>query len=847
MRKIKLLTVLLSVLLALSGCASKIEESINAKDVIASSTTQNDINSTEYMLISENDKVAFWFNKDTTAFKLTDKSNDFEWYSMGKIQTLSEESAPFKISYVNESGLIEYMDAMTASIAKGQYEFERTDSGLAVTYSLGEYETFLMVPLAVTEDRMREIISNISDDFAKSQFETMYQYTKIDRLNEENKKLFLENYPKLSEMPLYVLRDGISESGDKMKKIAEILSDAGYSEEMYNEDKQYFKSEEQSDKKILPQFRVQIVYSLQDDGLKVTLPQKEIQMNAEFPLLEIEFLKNFGAPEIGDNGYFLLPDGSGSLMNFYNGKGDLQNYSINIYGTDYSAPESENIYNTEQAYLPVYGIKNSDNAVLTVIENGDAVATLNAYPGNERLSAYVAPTFRLRSYHKSYMNGNKSESNYYVSFQNNRIENDIVVSYKLLNGENANYSGMAKSYREYLFDDNKKSDNKPGAVIECIGQIDKTVNKFGTDSSREILTTKFSQVREIADDLSNHGLNNISIKLSGWFAGSYNNRYAGKLEINSALGKQNELIELGRYLHSRNIPFYPDADMQYTYNTGAFDGFSETDDVARAVSREKGYKISFNPATFCRDSEFKTSAYINNPLAIKNAFDGFFSNYKDLAIKNISLRNIGRNLDGDYSEDKGTDRQKAAGLLLEQVEKVSREYKIMTNGANAYMLNHIDYCCDIPLRYNGYDNTDKSVPFLQMVLSGKIDYSGPVMNLSGDMRNMLLDMASVAADPYCVVTAQNANEVRGSDYSFLYSTDYSYLKDEICDLLSQYMKDMKDVSGRQIIDYIELSDKVYRTVFSGGITVTVNYGSDDAVFDDNVYKAKSYTVNKGGA
>lgn len=848
MKKIKFLAVLLLVTLTLSACTSKIEEGIITQDIIANSTTQNDITNTEYMLITENEKVAFWFNKDTTAFKLVDKANGFEWYSAGKEQSLSEESAPFKISYVNESGLIETMDAMTNCISNGQYEFLRTDNGLSVTYSLGEYETFLMVPLAITKERMEDITGSIDDDFAKSQFETMYQYTEIGRLNEENKKLFLESYPKLSEQPLYILRDGISESADKMKKIADILLSTGYTEEMYNSDKEYFKSDETNEKEVLPQFRVQLVYSLDEDGFKVTVPQKEIQMNAEFPILEIELLKNFGSPNYGDNGYFLLPDGSGSLMNFYNGKGDLQNYSINIYGMDYSAYENENIYNTNQAYLPVYGIKNSENAIFAVIESGDAVATLNAYPGNEKLSAYVAPTFRLRSYHKLYMNGSKSASNYYVTYQNKRCESDIVVRYSLLNGENANYSAMAKSYREYLFkDSNKKTDNKSGAVIECIGQIDKTVKKFGTDCTETIPTTEFSQVKSIAEELSQKGISNLSIKLSGWFGGSYHNRYAAKMKINKNLGSRNELIELNRYLRENDIELYPDADMQYTYNTSAFDGFSKIADVARSVSKEKGYKVNFNPATFCRDTEFKTPAYINNPLAINNAFSGFFSKYKDLGIGNISLRNIGTNLDGDYSEENSTDRQKAADLLLEQVTKVKKDYKVMTNGANAYMLNQIDYCCNIPLTYNGYDNTDKSVPFLQMVLSGKIDYSGPVMNLGGDMKNMLLNMAAVAADPYCIITAQNANEVRNSNYSFLYSTDYSYLKDEICELLPQYIEDMSMVSGRQITDYIELTHKVYKTVFDGGVTVTVNYGSNDAEVGGIVYKAKSYTVEKGGA
>ena len=841
MKHIKFKAVLLVIMLFLSGCGTKINEKLDMNAVITASKMDNDVSSSEYMLITQNDLLSFWFDINTTAFKIVDKANGFEWHSLGDNNAAS---SLFEVSYVNESGLIEKMDAMEASIAKGQYSYERTDNGIKVTYSLGEYDTEIKVPFAITEERMKELLSNIEDDFSKSQFETMYQYVNFERLDKENQKLFLEQYPAIDKIPLYVIREGITQSDSKKKKLSEILISADYTEEMYEEDSQYFLADD-VEKKIYPQFRIQIVYELDDNGITVTIPHNEIQMNPEFPLLEIKTLKYFGAPSNNDIGYFLLPDGSGSLMNFYNGTGHLQEYSAQIYGLDYSAALTENTFNAAQAYLPVYGIVNGMNAMFCVIENGDAVATINAYPGNEQLSAFVSPTFKLRNYYKSYMNSNTKVSDYFVSMQNERLSEDLVMRYIFSNGPSANYSGMADWYRKYLFGDEiKELDCSVEAVVECIGQIDKHTKAFGFSFNKEIPLTTFSDVKDISEQLNDSGVN-FSVRYSGWYGGGYLGRYAEVMDINNELGDAKDFAELVNYFEENEISFYPDAEMQYTYRTGLFDGFSPTTDSVKLISKSKGYKIEFNPATFARDPEYITPAYINKPLAIQRAFEGFFEKYKGFKLKTISLRNIGRNLDGDYADD-GTDRQAAANMLLSSVKNIKNDYKIMTNGANAFMLNYVDYCCDLPLKSNGYDNTDESIPFLQMVLSGNVSYSGPALNLSGDPKNIILQMASVAADPYYIVSAKNSNGLLDRDYAFLYSTYFNYLKDEIIGLVGKYSVDMNGITGQKIIDYIKVADRLYKTVFADGATVTVNYSDRDITIDGITYKAESYVVHKGG-
>lgn len=846
MKKFRILIIPLVFLLLLSGCGTKIEEKLNSSDILAAGTTENNPYSSDYMPIAQNSEISFLFNKDTTGFKVVDKHNGYEWFSSpADKQNVTAQNAPFVLTYVSSQGQIESIDAMTGSVMSGQYDYERTEDGIKVTYSVGDFSELLLVPLAIDAERRESILEKIDDEFEKSQFDTMYQLIDYEELDEEKRKVYIEKYPTIKDGPIYILRESIMSSDSKMKDLALVLNECGYTEEMYKEDSRLFISEQSDNSKNDPRFRIQICYSLTEDGIRITVPKEEIQMNPSCPLVGIQLHKYMFSPSMSDSGYFLLPDGSGSIMNFYNGRGDLQEYNTKIYGIDYSSAISEYVYNYEQSYLPVWGVKNGSNAVFSVIEEGSAIAEIDAFPGNDRLNAYAAATFNIRTYQKSYLNSSTGPSNYFVNVQNKRYDGDISIRLSFLSGKKANFAGMADWYRKYLFEnDESQNYGKPELLLECVGLIEKQTQTFGIKHTEEYAATTFNQAQTIVSELKESGIKGINLKLSGWCNGAYHGGYAGNFSVNDLLGGEDALIELNKNLSKNGISFYPDIDFQYTYKDSAFDGFSEKDDVVTLITHDTGYRVDFNPATFCRDEKYKTPAFINNVNAIKRAFDKFFKKYDKLDIKGISLGRIGREINSDFSDEKGIDRENTLKEIIKLLNKTDKNHSIMTSGVNAYVLGITDYCTEVPLASNERDNTDMSVPFVQMVISGKVRYSGEAVNLSGGSENLWLRMAAVAADPYYVVTQQYAQQVRDSDYSFLYCSDYTYLKNDILNDVKDYQEKMAGISGRRLIDYIKLSEDLYRSVFEGGYCVTVNYGKADISFENKVYSAKSYEVER---
>lgn len=110
-------------------------------------------------------------------------------------------------------------------------------------------------------------------------------------------------------------------------------------------------------------------------------------------------LGSFGAASDKEDGYFVIPDGSGALVRFNNNRTMQANtYMQKVYGSDVTVVPATKGAVTEQIYLPVYGIVKEDNAMLVVASKGDSNATLTTNVSKQSNSSYnfCNFTFTLR-------------------------------------------------------------------------------------------------------------------------------------------------------------------------------------------------------------------------------------------------------------------------------------------------------------------------------------------------------------------------------------------------------------------------------------------------------------------
>ncbi|HOW98371.1 MAG TPA: outer membrane protein transport protein, partial [Kiritimatiellia bacterium] len=89
-------------------------------------------------------------------------------------------------------------------------------------------------------------------------------------------------------------------------------------------------------------------------------------------------LRSFGAAGTEETGYLVVPNGSGSLIRFNNGKSGTAAYSQYIYGMDLIDADYTKTQNTQAARMPLYGICRENSSVLVTIERGAPLCYLTA-------------------------------------------------------------------------------------------------------------------------------------------------------------------------------------------------------------------------------------------------------------------------------------------------------------------------------------------------------------------------------------------------------------------------------------------------------------------------------------
>ena len=823
---------------SLTSYTQKLVETLDDSKVLNAGSTNNNIHSKEYTLALENEFLQFWMNNDTTEFKVVNKANGSEWYSsVSDRADGSPDAATVSLSYLNSQGSLADMNVMTDSVADGKYSIKKDADRVTVRYSVGDFSDLSLVPYALTEERFQEILDSLNDEFAQMKLIDLYYLTDINIIEDsEQKKDRLDEYPLLAKQKLYIIRDSTREDALAKKDIAKIFAEAGYTEDDYKADSKYFNAREEE--KTAPGFNLKVEYTLDGRKLHVCIPHDDIEMYQEFPMTSLTFAPYFGSPKQETNGWYLLPDGSGSVMNFYNGNTDGKIYKTCIYGEDLTTAGRENINSDPGASLPVFGIQRDGYGVLCEIIKGAAISEIVAYPGDSNEASYAHAVFNVRSTYKTTAATGRKES--YLIVQKGRYSDDIELDYHFIDSKNVGLSDMASVMRESIFGDAKEkvSDTLP-VQLTLVGLITRRNQFLGCAYNEKVCLTSFEQSLNVTNSFLESGINNLSVVLTGWFGDGVDHKFlSSEVSPSGILGGKKGFSALLDTLKSKNIPLYLDADIQYTGKTSLFDGFSKNSDTSTMLDQSIGKIVEYDPASFIK--KMGSSTYINNAAAQKKAIDALSRTADEYGVTCLSLRTVGSQLFADYG-DPAIDRQAMANTVTEQLSKLSESgYQIATQGAGSYVLPYINSAANVPVVSGESDTTDMSVPFLQMVLSGYIDYYAPTVNLSGDTQTALLRAVSAGAGISCLLTAQNADRLTGSNQSKLYSTDFDYWKESLLEQIYDIQRRLKPVAGQQISGYEELAKGVYKTVYNNGVEVIVNYNNESFTYGDFTVNSKDF-------
>ncbi len=798
-------------------------------------------------VVLENNDLRFVMDPATTQFDLEVKSSGKVWHSnpegaSGDALALTSEKGRLQstltLTWSTRAGVDAPYNNYDYSIAKSVYDIEMGEDYVKVYYSIGDMEKEYIIPPVITDENLSKWLALMSQQDAGLVKEYYKKYDINNLGKKDDKEQLLTDYPILADEVIWVLRDG---TRDHIKKrFEEYFEAAGYTMEDYQADKELNLAESSSDK---PVFNVNVIYRLDGGDLLVEVPLSEIEYKSDYPLYNLSVLPFFGAGGTEDQGFMLVPEGGGALINFNNGKSAQNDYYANMYGWDMALNREAMVHSTRN-YFNVYGISQGDDSFICILEDGAAYASINAdISGRKNSYNYVYPVYSI-ALREKYDVGEIANSSMYVYLQE-LPEGSLVQRYSFI--DSGNYVDMAKDYQTYLLNEYEgymtmNDDSEAPVAVEIMGAIDKVKQVVGVPVSRPLKLTTFKEAADMITELKADGLNNMSVKLVGWANGGFQQKMLNSVRPVSALGSKKDLQNMVDTAGDLGIDVYLDGVTQYAYDSNIFDGFFVFTDSARFISKEKAQLYEYNPVSFGQ-SEWKGAFYLLHP----DIASQMTQNLAEAAEKygtGISFRENGKDLSADYYIKDMRSRQEVLEQQTEEFKELAdNDQKIMINMGNDYAAPYSDIITNMDLQGSEYTILDTFVPFYQMALHGYVNYTGEPLNLAGETEDELLRSAEYGAGLSFNLMKETAFVLQKTLYTEYYGSAYDAWHEKLVEIYTRYNTELGHTFNQRMTGHEQLATDLFCTMYEDGTKVYVNYGYVDLTAEDGtVVPARDYKV-----
>lgn len=841
MKTSKILCAILCFILMLSlmsGCG-KTEESEPA--VFYSSEN----NRAEYTM--ENEYLHFRMDGETSYFVLTDKKSGEVWHSVpenGAEDPVADATmkkwlqSTMIITYTISSGLSTIFDNYSNSIQSGSFQIEELEDGsIRVDYMIGEQVRVYIVPEILSEARFNELISNMEKN-EKTTVKAIYRkLDPEDPPSGETAESLLEKYPMTAEGTVYVQREGVAEY--RWEQAEEILAKYGYTYEDYENDKILTDDEE-----TLLQFNISVIYTLEGNSLTVRIPGESLHCPDDYLMTGLQVLPYFGAGSTEDEGYLLIPDGGGAVIDFNTRNGTASSVSSKVYGWN-SAKAKEQMISENAVSFPVFGIQKNSGYLLAVTESGAGELTMEANTSGDRNSYNtVIPSFEVVHGDMVYVS---SKSNVQVLVEEkNRQYEDICIRYFAGTGDS--YVDMAGTYRDYLLEKyphltGTESNGLPVAV-ELIGAMDHITQVAGIPMQTVLPATTYQEASQMVEQLQQMNIGELHLKYTAVLNNGLKQTSLQKIRLMSELGSAKELRALAQQVTSAGAGFYLGGYGSTVLDTGLFDGFNENSDAIRNTLSDIVEATPYNIVTYRQVTADKY--YILNKQACRTAMENLATAAGEYGFTGVAFEDVGSRVSSDFNRETPTTRDSMARSQSEALAQFKQNgQSIMLSGGNDYAAVYADFVLNMDLSGSSYDLVSRQVPFYQIALHGLVNYASEPINMAESYETNLLKSIETGAGLYFVFAEISPMDLQMTEYSVYSSAQFSLWKDTLETLYRQLNEDLGHTYSLRIVDHQYLTEKVTVTVYEDGTRVYVNYGTEDFAVPGGTVKGTDYLVTGG--
>lgn len=565
-------------------------------------------------------------------------------------------------------------------------------------------------------------------------------------------------------------------------------------------------------------FRITVAVTLSDGSMIVNCRHSNLTGNTDAFIENLELLNGFGAfNNSGEDDFLLVPDGSGAIIKTAIYDESFEPLSFAVYGSDPSTGTDS----SGDAVIPAFGIKHGDSAFVSLIQEGDAVAFINADKATT-ISEYnnVYPSFSITPvvYDDETIYSSKSAA-----------AEEISLCYRFLSGNNATYAGLASACREQLIRNSVLStktvdisDYLPfyltltGAAKDSVGPV----------NYLKKLTT-FEQAQDMLVRMKNKGINNVSVRYTGIFSGGLDSEDIENSTMLARLGGADKLSSLYDYISAQKMSLFLDINL-----------------LSSSKNFVSGNAVSIRKSDTVHNPENSLSEYMNEESderklrSLSKLADVVASVIRDTrgySFSGYCINDAGSVLYSDFSSG-GLLREEASNRIAKALAPLSTGHATMASTGNFYMLKNIDSVINIPLKSNASESgAYVSVPFVQLILHGIVDYSGEAINTSVNQDEILLKYIEYGACPHFEWNYEPVGSSTEGDIFY-----YDNTINAAAEFYAKANEALNDLRDARMTDHYEIDDGIFCTEYDTGSMIYVNYTDSDYTVLGAVVEARSF-------
>lgn len=578
---------------------------------------------------------------------------------------------------------------------------------------------------------------------------------------------------------------------------------------------------------------VPLYVTVAEDCFRVYVPADEIEESASDKLLDIEIAPLLGAAGASAEGYILIPDGSGALINFNNGKTKTGSYKAQVYGSDKAFASAVDNNTMLRAALPVLGMNYGAYGLLAVATQGDAHAYVNAAISGVNNSYNVMSfSFSVRAkgeYTIGEENYNARTVNLYQ--QERSTSGRFEVSYYPLPKGACDWQAMADVYGNLLLG-GKTAENISRLSLRLYGMIYKDKPFLGIPVSTAVALTPYARAAEMMKFLKDENVPSV-VEYLYWNDSAARNRRGG-VEASGTLGGKKAFVKLPEAAAQ--------ADCQLYFTTNALSFSSDNALKARftdAATKLSSFPVelhSFSISTH-KENDAVSPDYVVRADRAADIAGKLIAAYGKLGVK-ASLGDAANLLYSDFSGETGN----RSVLKAAVTDLMSRAGDTLMSWPNAYALPYAAYVTDVPMDSSGLSLADETVPFYAWVLRGRLGFSGKAVNLADEPRAVFLYALETGGDLSFTLAAENTDELRYSDYSELYAIRFEDWKETLV-VMHTELNAVRARLGNLVSR--ESEQKIVTLRYDDGGILILNYGMAAVQTDFGCVEGLDYLIVPG--